>query len=87
MDSPDDLPRSTPAERRQKRVAGASIAALVVFFLSWWVLGGHWPSFRSTEGWGSLIICAGLAGITLAVGLALQDPEEIEPDEEERGTV
>lgn len=84
-----DAPRQTPAQRRQKRVAGASIAGLVVFLLAFWVLGHTWPSPTSPEGWGSFLVCVGLGAMAFGAGLALRDPDEVrrEDDDPERGIV
>ena len=73
LDSPDD----------QRRVTTASIAAVVVFLLAWWVLGAHVPSFGSLYGWVQVAIAAGLAAAAFAVGMSLRDSRQPDPDDPE----
>ncbi|MFL0460362.1 hypothetical protein [Kytococcus sedentarius] len=75
--------------RDQRKVAGATMAAAVAFFLAWWVLGDEWPSLTSFEGWGPFLIAAFLGGTVLVVGLALAEPKDPRDShlDEDRGTV
>ena len=75
--------------RDQRKVAGATMAAAVAFFLAWWVLGDEWPSLTSFEGWGPFLIATFLGGTVLVVGLALAEPKGPRDShlDEDRGTV